>query len=387
MPQFGSSPQDGPPQILVNQTNPYNSLRLVVAWDGATTTAYLLDEPAGSLRTALWLANHVPAPDTFNPDDMTVAHAPLMPAGQTVHPGGRTTVDPTALRVIWFEEGDGLALVEAGEALAVIPGWVDPEAGFPGFTRDAVGRTRLGWEFGDTIEALAARVRLADKYWTWRATKDAWSGYQQTMLTRLVERLGEGTRYWAADGGTMPSLGVSEHRDPELPYRVVSTVGMSCQRMPQVERDVQDAARVARIELAMATPPTVESPDAAVEVLATPMAGASAGAAPQLLAWLGQMPWQEVTWLDHGSTIAWTGTAPFPMGPDYVGVLLLDDPALLGGPRPPDLSGVTVDDDAVRWLWLVPLTASEFKTVEELGVDPVVGRLRVEGRTWIAPVP
>lgn len=388
MPQFGSSSaQDGPPQILVNQTSPYNSLRLVVAWDGATTTAYLLDEPAGGLRTALWLANHVPAPDEFNPDDMTVNHAPVMPAGQTVHPDGRAPLDPAALRVIWFEEGDGLALVEGSEALAVIPGWVDPEAGFPGFTRDAVGRTRLGWEFGSTIEALAARVRLADRYWSWRAAKDAWSGYQQHILSRLTERLGTGTRYWAADGGRMPSLGVSEHCTDDLPYRFVSTVGMSCQRMPQVDREVQDAAQVSRIELAMATPRTVDRPDAAVEALTAPLAGASAGAAPQLLAWLGQFPWREVTWLDHGHTIAWTGTEPFPMGPEYVGVLLLEDPELLGGPPPPDLRGITVDEDTVRWLWLVPLTASEFKTVEELGVDPVVGRLRVEGRTWIAPVP
>jgi hypothetical protein len=387
MPQFDSEQQDGPPQILVNLTNPYDSLRLVVAWDGATTTAYLLDEPAGSLRTALWLANHVPGPEVFDPEDMTVAHAPVMPAGSTVHPGGRQPLDPSTLRVIWFEEGDGLALVEGAEALAVIPAWVDPEAGFPGFTRDAVGRTRLGWEFGDTIDALAARVRLADKYWTWRTTEHAWSEYQQTLLDHLVERLGEGTRYWAADGGRMPSLGVSEHLAPGLPYRVVSTIGMSCQRMPQVEREVQDAAHVARIELVMATPVVEAQPDTAVDALATPLAGGSAGAAPQLLSWLGQLPWRDVTWLAHGHTVPWADAQEFPMGPEYAGVLLLDDPTLLGGPQPPDLSGIAIESDPVRWLWVVPLTAEEFQTVEELGVDPVVGRLRVEGRTWVAPAP
>jgi len=387
MPQFGSSSHDGPPQIIVNQTNPYGSLRIVVAWDGATTTAYLLDEPAGSLRAALWLANHVPAPAVFTMDDMTTAHAPVMPAGATVHPQGREPLDPTALRVIWFEEGDGLALVEGGEAMAVIPGWADPEAGFPGYSRDAVGRTRLGWEFDESIEALAARVRQADRYWTWRATKESWSGYQQTLLNQLSRRVGQETRYWVADGGRMPSLGVSEHRPPGLEYRFVSTIGMSCQRMPQVERDMQYAERVARIELAMATPLTWLDPDDALDLLAAPLAGASAGGAPQLLAWLGQFPWRELTWLEHGNTVAWTGTAPFPMGPEYVGVLLLDDPSLLGGPEPPDLSGITVDRDPVHWLWLVPLTAVEFKTVEDLGVDPLVGRLRVEGRTWVAPVP
>jgi hypothetical protein len=387
MSQFGAAGQDGPPQMLVNQLNPYGSLRLVVAWDGVTTTAYLLDEPAGSMRTVLWLANHVPAPASLDPEAATFEHAPIMPARSTAHPKGREPLDPSALRVIWFEEGDGLALVENGEALAVIPGWVDPEAGFPGFSRDAVGRTRLGWEFGDVIEALAARVRLADKYWSWRTTKDAWSGYQRNLLSHLTTRLGQGTRYWAADGGRMPSLGVSEHRNDGAPYRVVSTIGMSCQRMPQIERDMQDAAPLARIELAMATPPITERPDAAVDVLATPLSGASAGGAPQLLAWLGQFPWRELTWFDQGHTVAWTGTSPFPMGRDYVGLLLLADPTLLGGPEPPDLTGLTIENDPVRWLWLVPLTAAEFKITEELGVDPVVGRLRVEGRDWIAPAP
>lgn len=386
MPQFGSSPHDGPPQILINETNPYGSLRLLVAWDGAVTTAYLLDEPVGTVRTVLWLANHVPAPPSFEQQDATLEHAPVMPANATVHPRGRTPLDPATLRVIWFEEGDGLALVEGGEALAVIPAWVDPEAGFPGYSRDAVGRTRLGWEFGGTIESLAARVRLADKYWSWRSREEAWSGYQQNLLTHLGERLGESTRYWGADGGRMPSLGISEHRSGGGAYRVVSTIGMSCQRMPQVERDARDVGPLARVELVMATPVPVPQPDAPVDVAAAPMAGGAAGGAPHLLGWLGQRPWRELTWFDHGQTVAWTGTAPFPMGPDYVGVLMLAEPTLLGGPPPPDLRGFSMDSDPVRWLWLVPLTAGEFKTAEELGVDPIVGRLRVEGRTWIAPV-
>ena len=385
MPQSGSSSPDGPPQILVNQTNPYGSLRLVVAWDRATTTAYLLDEPAGSVRSVLWLANHVPAPENFDADEVTFEHAPIMPENATTHPAGREPLDPSTLRVIWFEEGDGLALVEGSEALAVIPGWVDPGAGFPGFSRDAVGRTRLGWEFGGAIDALAARVRLADQYWTWRATPNAWSGFQQELLSHLSHRIGQGKRYWAADGGRMPSIGISEHRGDHARFRVVSTVGMSCQPMPQAEHDAAgEADPPSRIELAIATPPVEDQPDAAVDVLSTPLAGASAGAAPEVLTWLGQFPWRELTSLGHGHTVAWADTTPFPMGPDYHGVLLLDDPALLGGPTPPDLDGHAVEGDPVRWLWLVPLTAVDFKTVEELGVDPVVGRLRIEGRTWVA---
>ena len=48
-----------------------------------------------------------------------------MPAARTKHPGGRPPLQAGALEALWFEEGDGVAILENGRPLAVIAGWSD----------------------------------------------------------------------------------------------------------------------------------------------------------------------------------------------------------------------------------------------------------------------
>ncbi len=69
-------------------------------------------------------------------------------------------------------------------------------------------------------------------------------------------------------------------------YTVLSTVGMSCQRMPVIEQTGEEAGDRARIELALAT--TMPSAQAA-----------------RIFLWLAQFPWREMTWLGTGHSIPW----------------------------------------------------------------------------------
>ena len=73
----------------------------------------------------------------------------------------------------------------------------------------------------------------------------------------------------------------------------------------------------------------------------------------------------------------------FPLGGGYEGVLLLDDPSGLPGPPGPDLSGFTVGEDLVRWLWIVPITERARLTAKEHGSARLVRDLAAEGRSWI----
>jgi hypothetical protein len=241
------------------------------------------------------------------------------------------------LSALWFEEGDGVALYEDDSLLAVIPGWADLVRGMPGYARDAIGETAFAWSLAEAMEGLGPRVARAAAYWRWRRGEDAWRSFQQLVLAHLDARSGPAGRYWDASGGRMPTIGITErpphhHRD----YTVVSTVGMSCQRMPTVEQYIDHPEAYARIELALATRGDPRQ-------------------AARLFLWLGQYPWHSVTWLGHGHTAKWYHEpATFPLGPDYHGVVMLADP-----PGLPDLSGFTFGGDVVRWLWLVPLTAEE----------------------------
>src|SRR5689334_9138507 len=129
----------GRPEILLSSDSPYGSRRLVVEHDGSTTAAYLYDQ--STVIAAVWLANHEPAPPAADPDQVATGRAPVMPAGHTKHPGGIPPFDPRVLRALWFEEGDGVAIVEGGRLLAVIPGWSDMSRGMPGYSRECIGQT------------------------------------------------------------------------------------------------------------------------------------------------------------------------------------------------------------------------------------------------------
>ncbi|MGH3158778.1 MAG: suppressor of fused domain protein, partial [Streptosporangiaceae bacterium] len=168
------------PETLVESTSPYESRRMVVEYDGITTAAYLNDD--STAVAAAWIANHRPAPATTDLGRLNSGRAPVMPVAHTKHPGGRPPLDPRGLSVLWFEEGDGAAVLENGQLLAVIPGWADMAKGMPGYSRDVIGQTPFSWSLDDAIEGLGPRVAAAAEFWRWRAQPAAWASFQQAVL-------------------------------------------------------------------------------------------------------------------------------------------------------------------------------------------------------------
>jgi len=353
---------------LLDSVSPYGSRRLTVEFDGATTVAYLHDE--STVIAATWIANHVRAPRTPDTSRLNAGRAPLMPAAHTRHPRGRPPLDPGMLQALWFEEGDGVALLERGTLLAVIPSWSDMNEGMPGYSRDVIGRTPFAWSLDDAIDGLGPRVERAIGFWRWRESAAGWGKFQQATLAHLTSRLGPGAHYWDGAPGRRPALGISE-RPPVhgRPYTVLSTVGMSAQRMPFVERVVDDPTEYARIELAVAT--TLPS-----------------GVAALVFLWLAGYPWRAVTWFGPGHSVRWYDKpSNFPLGGGHEAVLLLDDPSPLPGPPVPDLSGFTVDDDPVRWLWIIPISERSRLIAKDHGSTALVGQLAAERRGWIVKPP
>jgi hypothetical protein len=342
---------------VFTDTNPYGSRTLVVARDEASSVAYLCDSQ-GAVRGAVWLANHGMAPEAVDLNRLNAGLPPVMPRQNTRHPSGRPPIDPAALEVLWFEEGDGVALFEHGRLLAVIPGWADMGRGMPGYALDAIGETPFAWSLEEAMEGLAPRVAKARSYWEWRRAEGSWASYRQFVMGHLDDRLGAPGRYWEISGDRMPTVGVTE-RPPAAgrDYGVLSTVGMSCQRMPQVELYIERPDTFARVELAVAT--RGEARDAA-----------------RLFLWLAQYPWHSVTWLGHGHTARWYHSqATFPLRGGYNGVLLLADL-----PHLPDLTGFAFGGDVVKWLWLIPVTDAELRAAGhgyEFLADRVAARLPV----------
>lgn len=378
--------------IILSDTSPYGSRRLVIETDGVTTVAYLRDVQ-DTVVGAVWIANHQAAPAELDPARLEAGAPPAMPAGRTSRPEGRGPLDPSALEVVWFEEGDGAAVLESGELLCVIPVWSDMNRGIPGYSRDTTGQTPFAFPLGEELEEFAGRVEQSREHWRRHATEQSWADFQSGVLGHLLNRLGPGGHYWhdvgrgsragtgggsgsgpgtGGAGGTAhrgargPVVGVSERpaRD-DRPYTVLSTVGMSAQRMPTVELYEDEVSHHARIELAVAT---------------TLPAQRAGGVFP----WLAQHPWRSITWFAPGDVVKWyDDSSTFPLGSVWDGVLLLDDPRRLDGPPAPDLSGFTFGGDPVRWLWLVPITEEERRFAREEGSNALIRRLAKKGRSWV----
>jgi len=357
------------PVTLLESSSPYGSRKVTVEYDGLTTAAYLHDDTAAI--SATWIANHRPAPQAADQARLDAGRAPLMPAAQTKYPGGRPPLQAGALEALWFEEGDGVAILENGRPLAVIAGWSDMDRGMPGYSSDVIGQTPFGWSLDDAMEGLAPRLERSRAYWRWRQSATGWEQFQQALLSHLEPRLGPGGHYWDASAGQQPLTGVTERPPgPHHPYTILSTVGMSCQRMPVVEQVLDDPSGYARIELAIAT--TLPSAQAA-----------------RVFLWLATYPWRAVTWFGPGHSVRWYhDPATFPLGGGegygpFGAVLLLDSPGSLPGPEPPDLSGFTFGGDPVRWLWIVPISEPDRQLAKEHGSASLVSRLADQQRSWV----
>jgi hypothetical protein len=354
------------PVTLLESVSPYGSRKVTVEYDGLTTAAYLHDDTAAI--SATWIANHRPAPPAADQARLDAGRAPLMPAGRTKHPAGRPPLPAAALEALWFEEGDGVAILQHGRPIAVIAGWSDMDRGMPGYSSDVIGQTPFGWSLDDAMEGLAPRLDRSRAYWRWRGSAAGWGQFQQALLGHLAPRLGPGGHYWDASAGNQPLTGVTERpASPRRPYTVLSTVGMSCQRMPVVEQVLDDPSGYARIELAIAT--TLPSAQAA-----------------RVFLWLATYPWRAVTWFGPGHSVRWYHEpATFPLGDGevYGSVLLLDSPGVLPGPEPPDLSGFSFGGDPVRWLWVVPISERDRQLAKERGSAALVARLAAQQRSWV----
>ena len=110
--------------------------------------------------------------------------------------------------------------------------------------------------------------------------------------------------------------------------------------------------------------------------------------AARIFLWLAQYPWREATWLGGGHCLPWYHEpATFPLGGGNEAVLLLDKPSSLLGPEVPDLSGFRVGGEAVRWLWIVPVSERERVLAAERGPASLITHLAAQRRSWVVGQP
>lgn len=351
------------PDVLMQQTSPYGTRRASVLQGDGDLYLYLEDlvGPSPQTVSAVWIANHVEAPT-----DVLAISPPGTPARMaasgTAHPDGCPPLASDAA-LVWFEEGDGIALVDGDGLIAAVPGWAGRD-GFYGYSRYAVGRSSLAWEAGgEALRALEHKVTESRDFWAWRLDR-SWPEIRATGLAHLEDRIGRQEAVWPVGEDPFPELIATRHHLSEQDVWITATTGLSAQRMAGVEEYLDESDAAARIELVIAR----SSPDQA---------------GPEVLAALATVPFGRCTWLGEGHTIGGTIGAYPGFGNDKAAILLTEHPPVGDGPEPPDLSGLTRRSSPVHYLWALLIDEKTFGLARGRDARAALDHLAETGTTWI----
>jgi|688.fasta_scaffold335070_1 hypothetical protein len=331
-------------ETLLFESSPFGNLDAIVEQDSRTVYFYLNGpEPFGT--RACWVRNLVPGPLALNAAELEAGLPPVLPRlhCHTNQPGPVPLSDQ--LRVVWFTEGNGAALFEQGELLAVIPPWSGLE-GFHGYARDCASENEICWPLPDT-PVLRERVTVAAETWeAWRSGRP-FSQLQPQLLLRYEQRFGPSDQYFAIDGEKFPPRGLGVFRDESAV--TLATVGVSLIPQPNVELAVENPLTQRRIEMALRIP-LIAGELVENEVLRR-LAGQLAG--------LAAMPWRRWTWFGQQQT------CEFDFGPTRQQAVFIRSGSWQ---KTSDWELPSAFGEPASLLFVVPLTAPQFATVQTQGI-------------------
>lgn len=329
--------------VLLEEVNPNGNIQAVVEADEQVCFFYLYGAQDSDFETAsVWVRNHIPAPPTLDASRMNAGLPPANPAAHCRHKQGAPPLQRDELRVVWLPEGNGAALYEGDELLAIIPPWSGFE-GFAGYARDCIGDGPVAWELA-ADNVLVERFADAELYWQQWDDDTLWPSIQSRLLSRIEPVLGKHANYYAIDQEEWPPKAIVRIPRPE--GVVLVTIGVSVRPQPNVEMSTDAPELLRRIELGVLLPP--QWSDDAVKRFAKYVSGQS------------NLPWSCYTWLGPGHTLpcdAWQNG-------DFRFALL--------SPRHPALPGCSLAplfDDPVNILWFLPISAAERQLAIEGGSE------------------
>lgn len=352
------------PVTLLFESSPYETLDAIVEHDGKAVYFYLNGnrpgQPSKFGTRACWIRNLELGPYVLNEDEMKQGVPPMLPRTHCVFQEARPVPDPEKLKVVWFEEGNGAALLEVSDSgeettIGMIPPWSGLE-GFHGYAVECANESPLAWPMPEN-ENLDKRVERAGQFWeSFEQKPDPFSILQPEMLKTYDQHFDPGKQadksYFAIDGAQFPPRGMTQY---QLDNRVIMlTVAMSLCPQPAVEIFTNDPSTWRRVELGIQLDGNYSEDQ--LQAIGSELSR------------VASFPWRNFTWLGPGHTCDFGDAIP-----NHPFVLLVHDTGM--ATEPEDLVPLAdFREDPVNLLWLVPITAEERSRLEtkELTADAIV---------------
>lgn len=320
-------------RVLFEEQNPNGNLTAIVEVDERVCYLYLFGPEIEFDTCAVWVRNLAEAPEAQDVGAMAEGVPPMARRADCRMSSAQPVPDADDLSFVWLPEGNGVALYEGKEALALIPPWSGQD-GFCGFARDAVGDGSFAWELtSDNI--LLKRFADAAEYWkAW--DQEPWPDIQKQQMSCVEMCLGEHSNYYAIDGGSWPPKALI--RIPRQDQVVLISIGVSLRPQPNVEMSVKEPLPHRRFEMAVVLPATWSEE--------------SIGEMGSYISGQCRYPWNGYgyTWFGHGHTVhcdRW-------QNPKFNHALLMNS-----HPAVPQPFFDNVFDEPVNLLWLLPITEPE----------------------------
>ncbi len=326
-------------KVIIRSENPYGTMLATLEDDGRTVYLYMNPVRDATITPkALWIRNLLEAPAETDKESLRIGRAPLLRKDACRHPQGKRTVKPEEARIVWFQEGTGVALFIRDELEAILPPW-SGEDGIYGYAKEASAKDMGTLPFPADFSGLLKRVKENEAHWESRSRSETWAAFRDRLLAHYEKAYGPHSRYFAVSGHPFPPLAVVEFAtDPKNVY--YATLGMSYQNLPGAELVLPDAQNHVRIEV-------ITRYDRIREDV------------PNALGTLASFPWANMRFIHHGHTFI-TGVQD-----DHLDYLLTGMYSEDEFKAPED---ITVDDQyPVNFLYAIPITKAEVDTAAREG--------------------
>ncbi len=337
------------PETLLEDVGPNGNIQAVVEAHDDVCYFYLFGakETEFGIRS-VWVRNLAPADDAFDIERLREGEPVKNPRANCYHPQGLPAPKPEHLRVVWLPEGNGAALYENDQLLAIIPPWSGVR-GFDGYARDNIGEGPLAWELRPE-NVLINGFREAEAYWKLWDEPGLWASISKPLLASIEKTLGVHSNYYAIDGGNWPPKAMV--RIPRKDSVVLVTLGMCLRPQPNVETTTEHPESPRRIELG-AVLPKRWSDDAIKEF-------------GRYISAQSNLPWSYYTFLGPGHTIpcdSWQNR-------EFSSALLQTSHPAVPTPALPPQFG-----DPVNILWFTPISEAEVQMAMDQSSDRLVQTL------------
>ncbi len=351
---FSSKEEIQKAEILLEERSPICPITAIVEQDTNVVYFYLWGSESSNFGVkSCWVRNLKEAPETIDESELKKGNPPMQTKQFCRFSKGQEKLKKEDLEIIWFEEGDGAALLLNQKIIAVIPAW-SGFGGFKGYARDCIGEGEFSWELKPNNE-IYKRVELANKSWqVWEFEPNPFTAEQPRILDVYTEQFGKSEKYFSIDGIDWPPRGLYL-RIGDL-KSVFATVGLSLFPMPTIEMQVANRFDHHRIELGMILNKKIDEQE--TKDLANWISGQAA------------IPWQNVTFLGEGHTINFEVFS----AEKFNSVLLTNSLDCL---PTPDLGEYR--ESTINFLWMIPITQKERAHIRENGSEILIKRLNKLG--------